>query len=758
MKCSHVVRHVVILSLVLAVGCSRDPNVRKQKYLESGKRYMEKGKYPEASIQFSNALQVDPKYADAHYQLALAQVKVGAWQNAYRELRRTVDLQPDNLQAQLDLGNLLVAGRDLDGAQKIAELVNTKDPKSIDAQVLLANVAAAQGKNDVAFEHVQQAIALDPNRSNTYFTLGILQARNNNLQAAEASFNRALALDQKSVPATTALGALYQQQKRWPEAEQQARRIIQLAPKDPGPRIALARLFLSEQQKDKAEQVLQQARKDFDANPQGYSLLGEFYVSTGDTEKALAEFASLHEKHPSDLKVTKAYIELLLDRNRIDEATKLNDEILKNNKMDPEAQVAKGLLLMKANKPGDAVPLFESVIKRQPDNAVAHYWLGQALNLTGDIGRAETEWREAARLRPGVKRFEEALVQVALRKGDFELLSDSAEELIKIDPSAPNGYVLRAMSEAKRKQSDKVEEDLAKAIQIAPQQAVGYIGLAAWRMNQKKFGEAEKLYEQALDRNPNAVDALRGLVAIYAQQKQLSKALDRVSAQIAKVPNNSAYYVDRGALQAANKDFAGAELSLQKAIELDKNNVDAFLMLGQVEVAQGATDKAIANSHNWIQANPKDVRGYVLGGSLEEVKGNWAQAQALYKKALDIQPQFAPAANNLAYSMLEHGGNIDVALSLAQQARQGMPESPNVADTLAWAYYQKGIYGLAIDLLEDGLKKAPNDATMHYHLGLAYQKRNDNAHARAHLERALKINPNYPQADEIRKALREPAA
>jgi tetratricopeptide (TPR) repeat protein len=105
--------------------------------------------------------------------------------------------------------------------------------------------------------------------------------------------------------------------------------------------------------------------------------------------------------------------------------------------------------------------------------------------------------------------------------------------------------------------------------------------------------------------------------------------------------------------------------------------------------------------------------------------------------------------------MLEHGGNTDVALSLAQVARRGMPNVPNAADTLAWAYYSKGVYKLAIDLLEDALKTAPKNPTYHYHLGLAYQKINDRVHAKEHLEQALRINPSYPRAEEIRKALAE---
>ena len=56
----------------LLAGCHGDPNVRKQKYLESGERYSAEGKYREAAIQYLNALKVDKNFADAHYALAQA--------------------------------------------------------------------------------------------------------------------------------------------------------------------------------------------------------------------------------------------------------------------------------------------------------------------------------------------------------------------------------------------------------------------------------------------------------------------------------------------------------------------------------------------------------------------------------------------------------------------------------------------------------------------------------------------------------------
>lgn len=68
---------VVSLALVFTAGCNRDPNVRKQKYLESGKRYEAASKYKEAVIQFANALKVDKNFADAHFELAKTYMKMG---------------------------------------------------------------------------------------------------------------------------------------------------------------------------------------------------------------------------------------------------------------------------------------------------------------------------------------------------------------------------------------------------------------------------------------------------------------------------------------------------------------------------------------------------------------------------------------------------------------------------------------------------------------------------------------------------------
>src|SRR5208337_469579 len=113
----------VALSFMLAVSllfssCSLDPNVRKQKYFHSGQRYFEQGKYREAVIEFVNAIKIDPRYAEAHHQLAETYLKLQQGQGAYQELSRTVELQPENYQARIELANLLILGHDFQQAQE----------------------------------------------------------------------------------------------------------------------------------------------------------------------------------------------------------------------------------------------------------------------------------------------------------------------------------------------------------------------------------------------------------------------------------------------------------------------------------------------------------------------------------------------------------------------------------------------------------------------------------------------------------------
>ncbi len=751
---SSYLKALVLLCFVglVTMGCSRYRNIRKQSYYHSAVKYFAKGDYNSAAIQSRNAVKVDPRFADAHYELAQCYLKLGYIKQAYDELNTTVDLTPGNLKAQEDLGYILFVGRKYDEAGAKAKWVISRDANNADAYALLANVDAAQGRHPQALAEMNKAVGISPSVPK-YLNLAMLELAGKDSAAAEADFKRAEVFDPSSSLPVMALGNFYAAQHRYSEAEQEFGHAIELDPKSPAPRNELVRLLMAEDKQDQAEQAAREAAAALRDNPNGYAALANFYTMTGQQDKAITELARLTAQHPKDLKLKADYAQLLIFENKLDTANSAVGDILKRDSQNVPGLLDRAQILIKQGHGDGVITLLQPVLRSEPDNPGVHYFLGMGYNLTGKPDLAENEWREVIRLQPGNTNALEALAALQLRRGEFSQLEQSAAALIAHEPQSPLGYCYSGLVKASRSDLRGAEADLKKAIVIAPQSPLGYMRMGELLAAEKRLPESEKYFNVALSIDPSFPGTLRGLVRVCLAEKQPAKALVQVKEQISKQPDNSDIYVLLGELLSSQKDAPGAEAAFQKAVDLDPKNSEAVFNLGQLFTTQGAVDQAISTYRRAIQANPNDAASMVLWGNLEEKRGNWPKAQELYRKSLQVRPGYPPAANDLAYLMLNHGGNIDVALALVQDVRQVMPNSPDVADTLAWAYYKKGVYSTAIDLLKEALKKAPNNPEFNYHLGMAYQKNRERALAIEHLQRALSLDPGYSNADKIRKTL-----
>jgi len=757
-----VLRLILVLGMIafLFSACHRDPNVRKQKFFKSGQEYFAQEKYREAAIQFQNATQIDPHYAAAHYSLAQAYLKLQQWTGAYQELARTIDIEPNNFPAHLEIAQLLIAGNQLKQAHEHIDLLLEQQPNDFKVHNAAATLLGAEGDLKGATDEAQKAVALAPQEYQPYMTLALLQIRAGQPDTAGQNLKKAAELAPTSPQTQLALAGFYQSRRQFAEAEQQLKLAIAASPKTPELRAALVKLYGGQGKKAEAEQVAQEAKRDMPDISGGYRILGDYYFAIGDFDRATNEYAALYHDHPDDIQVKKNYIQLLILKNQVDDAAKLNDEILKLNANDPEALVYRGQILLRQDKSADAINTLQNAIKNDPNNGVAHYHLGTALYQQGSIVQAENEWREAVRLRPDLVEGHRALAQSALRRADMAALEQSANQIINLQPGAPDGYLLRAGASINRHQYPKAEQDIRKAMSVAPQSTGPLVQMGNFNLIQKNYAEAGKWYQQALDRDSHSVEALNGVMSVYFLQKQDDKAIAAANSQIAKVPDSSGFYDLLGtALFNKKKDSAGSEAAFKKSLELNPNNADALAKLGQVLVSRGGTDEAIARYQQAVQQNSR-ASGfyYVLLGELYETKQDYANAKQMYQKAIAVRANDALASNNLAYLMVQTGDNLDAALALAQTARRGMADSPNAADTLGWVYYQKGSYRSAIDLFEESLKlaekaKTPDNPTVHYHLGLAYNKTGEFDLAKQHLQRVLKINPQYHDAEEVKKLL-----
>lgn len=165
------------------------------------------------------------------------------------------------------------------------------------------------------------------------------------------------------------------------------------------------------------------------------------------------------------------------------------------------------------------------------------------------------------------------------------------------------------------------------------------------------------------------------------------------------------------------------------------------------------TDKAKVSYQTAVDKAPDSLPALMALGLIYEQEKNFAKAQGFYERALKVNPNFIPAANNLAYIYADHGGNIDVALNLAQKAKERMPEDANISDTLGWIYYKKNVYSMAVSYLKESVEKNPNQSVPHYHLGMAYFKNGNKNLAKQELAEALRLNPNFDGAEEAKKTL-----
>src|SRR5215471_3085120 len=90
----------------LAYALRRVSTKSPQAYFETGKKFYDQGKFSEAAIEFLNALKKDPEYRESRYYLALSYLSQQNTVAAVRQLRAILEAHPDDVPANLKLGNI----------------------------------------------------------------------------------------------------------------------------------------------------------------------------------------------------------------------------------------------------------------------------------------------------------------------------------------------------------------------------------------------------------------------------------------------------------------------------------------------------------------------------------------------------------------------------------------------------------------------------------------------------------------------------
>jgi len=345
-----------------------------------------------------------------------------------------------------------------------------------------------------------------------------------------------------------------------------------------------------------------------------------------------------------------------------------------------------------------------------------------------------------------------ALAKIYATQGDLKIARELSDKVLQIDPNNVEALLVSGTARLKDGDTEGALALFRRAREQNPKNPSPRLNIAGVYFLQKKYPEAIKEYEAVLELNPERLAALRGITQIHTIQGNPKLAFERAEQQLSKAKNQGGIYELLGRLKLAAKEYpTGIEL-LQKAIERNPELVSAYYTIGSAYAAQGKFDVAIDQYQRVATKQPKNLAPLMMTAILFELKKDSQKANEYYKKILELDRNYTPAANNLAWNYAKDGGNLDVALSLAQNARELNPRDAGIADTLGWIYYKKGIYQTALGLLKESNEKhRGQNPTVLYHLSLAYEKNNERALAQETVKKALAMNRRFAEAEDAKK-------
>ena len=738
----------------------------KQKHLARGEEYLQKRKFQEAVMEFRTAADIDKNSADAHWGLARSYENLGQFYETIEELRRVTELNPENLEAKVKLGSYYLASQppNTDEATKLLEDIFARDPNFIQGHILKADLLAIQGKPEQEIlEVLDHAISLDPNRTESYLSLSRYFMKIKKRDEAEKVIQKAISVNPNIALAYLEYAKFLDYQDRDGEAEAQLNKAIAVEPKNLEARETIADFFLAHKQFDKAETAYKQLVEVQENSPESRLELGNFYASIGRENDALKVFNDITAEFPEYVRARYRLGEIYLERKEIEKANEQTDELLKLNDEDTEALMLRARLRIQENKADEAVKDLEEVLKKQPSQKDALFYITQARLSLGQIDQARAFIGDLEKYHPEFLKTGLLKIQASFSENEPEnALRQSNELLEAVKRAFPNGendaqsleelrvraLTARGLAFLQLGKLTEARADLQEIVRLSPSSSAAAVNLAKVAVAERNYPEAQNLYEKSLAADPKNFDALSGLVNMLIRQKQFDSAQAKIDGAINSQSGNdvlAALHYLKSDVFTAQNNMQSAEAELKNAIELDENYLPAYSAYASLLAARNQTDQAVEQYKTVIAKKPS-ASVYTLLGMLEDGRGNAADAENYYRKALEITPNTPIASNNLAWLIVSGDGNLDEALKLAQTAVNRNSNTAGFYDTLGWVYYKKGLYSPAVEQLKRAVALDETEANRsgqraaaayRLRLGIALASAGDKFSARREVENSL---------------------
>ena len=787
----HVRRGLALLLVMFVAGCG-SPEERAQGYYESGMALIEKKDDLEARKELLKAVKYKSDKVEVWRALAGIDERTKAT-SLFLDLRRIVELDPNDLNARLRLARIMVGGGAAEAALRVVDAANEGDKPNAELHALRAIILLRTNDNAGAVREAQRAYEIDSTNVDAISLLASKKAADGDPDGALKLLDSVPAAASDETRITLQKIDAYARKKDLAKAEELLRKLIEQNPKEGAYRAQLLQLLLAQRKFVEAEKEF---RARAEANPTDSKIgldLVRFLAATKGADAARAELEARVKAGGDDFDYQIALAELNQGQNRAAEAVEAMQK-LANTAATPDkklaAQVKLAELHIAKNDRAAAEPLIADILSKDRRNGGA-LRLRAALSIDkGQFDSAISDLREALNDQPKSVELLSLMAVAYERSGKGELADRQYADALKSSNANPD-IVLRYVAFLQRKgDAARAEEILTDAanrnsgnlqiwsslaqVKLSRQNWSGALAIAdaigrvdqgrviaeqiraAALAGQNKIEESVAALEAAHKAGPDALQPALALASAYVKQGKPDKASTLLQAISDKFPANAQLLVFLGQAKLAEKKNDEALQSFKKAVAQQPKEPAGYTALNDFYMQRKDYDAAEKALKAGLAELPGNVAFRLSLASLQIIRGNSNVAISQYEAILQDQPNSLVAINNLVSLLLDNRSDkpsLERAFELSEKLKSS--NVPQFQDTLGWAQFKRGDVKGAIATLEPAVAGASNLAAVHYHLGMSYAADGQTQKAAERFKTALSLEPDgTPLKDSIRAAMK----
>lgn len=524
------------------------------------------------------------------------------------------------------------------------------------------------------------------------------------------------------------------------------------------------------------------ARADTDfANTLSGNYLAALVAGMSNDPTSASRFYSESIKFdPRSADLAERALETLLAEGKMTEALPLADTVAKRNSGSGIARLAQGVRAIKDKNFQTARNIFRRGDRNQSSDITANLLNAWTYQGSGNIKRA-FEAVDRIGDEPAAKVFR------LLHRGLIAKVGGKADEARKAlkaayeaDPQTLRTADLYAQFLISQKETDEALSVYRQLKRLYPRHPLVRAAIANLEQGKavedeirdESDGIAEVLYGlgSAVTRDgeelasliylrlahylsPNHNLAALAIADTYERLKQPQSAITAYALIEQTSPLRLTADVQR-ALNLEQLDEKNQAVAVLKSVSLNhKDEIEPLIALGNVYRARKAFKDAAETYSAAIAALGQPTPGhwslfYSRGIALERLK-RWPEAEADFRKALELSPDQPLVLNYLGYSWVEQNTNLDEAFKMLRRAVEQQPTDGYIVDSLGWAYYRLGQYDKALQLMEKAVDLKAADPTINDHLGDVYWRLGREREARFQWNHARDLNPEPEDLPKI---------